>query len=96
MYAPNYYVYILTNKRRTVLYTGVAGDICRRIDEHKQKLTPGFATKYNVDQLVYLEIFEEPNSAILREKQIKGGSRQRKIDLIRSMNPDWRDLSVDL
>ena len=87
-----YYIYILTNKNNTVLYTGVTNDLIRRIYEHKNKLCPGFTKKYSVDKLVYYEIFIDPVSAITREKQIKGSSRSRKIDLIESMNAGWDDL----
>jgi len=87
-----YYVYILTNKNNRVLYTGITNDLKRRIYEHKEKFVPGFTKKYNVSKLVYYEIFEDPENAILREKQIKGGSRQKKIDLIHSMNKEWNDL----
>jgi len=88
-----YSVYIMTNPRNTVLYTGVTGDLAKRIFEHKLKVVPGFTARYNVDKLVYHETFETPNEAILRERQIKGGSRVKKIILIESMNPEWKDLS---
>jgi len=91
-----YYVYILTNKRHTVLYTGVTNDLKRRVYEHREKLIPGFTKKYNVCKLVYYEITESVESAILREKQIKGGSRQKKLDLIGDMNAQWRDLFEEL
>ena len=91
-----YYVYIMTNKRNTVLYTGVTNDLERRVYEHKAKLVEGFTKKYNVTKLVYYEIFEDPRNAILREKQIKGGSRQKKIDLINGINREWRDLYEEL
>ena len=87
-----YYVYILTNKNNSVLYTGVTNNLKRRVYEHKEKLVPGFTEKYNIVKLVYYEICEDVNSAISREKKIKGGSRQKKIDLINGMNPEWRDL----
>ena len=87
-----YYIYLMTNKYNTVLYTGVTNDLIRRIYEHKEKLIGGFTKKYNVSKLVYYEIFTDINSAIAREKQIKAGSRQKKIDLINSMNPEWRNL----
>ncbi|MEW6328429.1 MAG: GIY-YIG nuclease family protein [Thermodesulfobacteriota bacterium] len=77
-----HYVYILTNKRNTVLYTGMTNDLKRRVFEHKEKLVDGFTKKYNVTKLVYYEVFDDPENAILREKQIKAGSRQKKIDLI--------------
>ncbi len=88
----NYYVYILTNKNNTVLYTGVTNSLTRRIWEHKAKLISGFTKKYNVTQLVYYEVFETPTDAINREKQIKAGSRKKKIELINSSNKEWKDL----
>lgn len=91
-----YYVYILTNQRNTVLYTGVTNDLARRVYEHREKVVPGFTKKYNVNKLVYYEMTESIESAILREKQIKGGSRQKKLDLINRMNPQWRDLYEEL
>lgn len=87
-----YYVYIATNSRNTVLYTGVTNDLTRRISEHKQKLIPGFTTKYNVIKLVYYEVFSSPEEAIAAEKKIKGWTRNKKIDLIRSTNPEFKDL----
>ena len=87
-----YYVYIMTNKHNTVLYTGVTNDLVRRTYEHKEKLVKGFTKKYNVNKLVYYEITDDVYSAITREKQIKAGSRKKKIDLIESMNPEWMDL----
>ena len=91
-----YYIYIMTNTRNTVLYTGVTSDIKRRVYEHKEKLVGGFTRKYNITKLVYYELFNEVHDAISREKQIKGGSRQQKIDLINSMNNGWRDLYEEL
>jgi putative endonuclease len=91
-----YYVYIMTNKNNTVLYTGVTNDLKRRVYEHKEKLVAGFTKKYNVSKLVYYEIFEDPENAILREKQIKAGSRQKKMDLINGMNKEWNDLYGEL
>ena len=90
-----YFVYILTNKRNTVLYTGVTNDLKRRVYEHREKLVSGFTKKYNVYKLVFYEITNSIEAAIQREKQIKGGSRQKKIDLINGMNPEWRDLYED-
>ena len=87
-----YFVYMMTNKHNTVLYTGVTNDLWRRVSEHKMKLLPGFTSRYNVDTLVYYEVFEDINAAIAREKQIKAGSRQKKNDLIRGMNPEWKEL----
>lgn len=87
-----YYVYILTNARHTVLYTGVTNDLARRLDEHRRGLS-SFTRRYNVHKLVYAEALDDAYSAIAREKQIKGGSRQTKLALINSLNPTWRDLS---
>jgi putative endonuclease len=87
-----YYVYIMTNKNNSVLYTGITNDLMRRVYEHREKLVEGFTKKYNVGKLVYFEIFRDVESAILREKQIKGGSRAKKLDLISDFNKDWRDL----
>jgi len=92
----NYYVYILTNKNHTVLYTGVTNDLKRRVYEHKEKMADGFTKKYNVNKLVYFESGSDIKGAIVREKQIKAGSRQKKIDLIDSFNKEWRDLYNDL
>ena len=86
------YVYILTNEYHTVLYTGVTSDLRRRLWEHVHDLVGGFTKKYRCHQLVYYEVAEDICSAIVREKQIKGGSRQKKIDLITHMNPKWKDL----
>ncbi len=91
-----YYVYILTNRTNSVLYTGVTNNLVRRVYEHKEKLQQGFTRKYNVDKLVYYEICLDPENAILREKQIKAGSRQRKLGLVNNFNPEWRDLYYDL
>ena len=87
-----YFVYILTNKMDSVLYTGVTNNLVRRVYEHKLKIIRGFTSKYNLDKLVYFEIYEDINEAISREKQIKSGSRQKKLDLIMSQNPRWKDL----
>ena len=89
-------VYILANKLKTTLYTGVTSNITKRIFQHKNKFCEGFTTRYNCDQLVYYEIFDDKTNAIKREKQLKGGSRQRKIDLINNFNPDWKDLYSEL
>ena len=89
-----YYVYIMTNRSRT-LYTGVTNDLARRVYEHKTKQIPGFTQRYNITQLVYYEATPDVRSAIEREKQIKGWLRAKKIALIESMNPGWRDLSQD-
>jgi len=85
-------VYIMTNKNNAVLYTGVTGNLFKRVSEHKDKIVAGFTSAYNVTKLVYYEEFETMPEAIAREKQIKGGSRQKKIALINSKNPEWKDL----
>jgi putative endonuclease len=87
-----YCVYIMTNKHHNVLYTGVTSDLRARARMHKTKMVPGFTKKYNVDKLVYFETCEEIIPAIAREKQIKAGSRKKKIELIESLNPEWKDL----
>ena len=91
-----YYVYIMTNKYNTVLYTGVTNDLRRRVYEHKSGLGEGFTSRYNITKLVYYEASDDVNSAIAREKQIKRGSRQKKIDLINGMNSEWTDLYEEL
>jgi putative endonuclease len=88
------YVYIMTNRSRT-LYTGVTNNLERRVQEHKSKNNPGFTQKYNITQLAYFEEGDDINVAIAREKQIKGWLRSKKIALIESLNPTWRDLSED-
>jgi putative endonuclease len=88
----NYCVYILTNKNNTVLYVGITNNLTRRIWEHKSKLIEGFTKKYNVDKLIYFESFDSPDDAIKREKQLKAGSRQKKVYLINKFNPEWNDL----
>lgn len=92
MQTKQYYVYIATNQRNTVLYTGVTSNLIKRGFEHKTKPIASFTAKYNINKLVYYEIFDDVNDAIRREKQIKGGSRKKKIVLIQSMNPKWEDL----
>jgi len=87
-----FYVYILTNFSRTVLYCGVTNDIKRRVWEHKHDLIKGFSQKYQVHDLVYYEVFEDPENAILREKQIKNYSRKRKEEMIMKFNPLVADL----
>jgi putative endonuclease len=87
-----FFVYILTNKYNTVLYTGVTNNLTKRVIEHKSKTGSRFTSKYNVEKLVYFESFLYVNDAITREKQIKSGSRQKKIDLIEKINKNWDDL----
>jgi putative endonuclease len=86
------YVYLLTNRGNTVIYTGVTNDLKKRVYAHKHKLAEGFTKKYNVTKLVYYEIFDTVEEAIAREKQIKAGSRAKKLALITSMNPKFKDL----
>ena len=91
------YIYILTNKRHSVLYTGVTSDLVRRIDEHQTgEYKSSFTCRYNVKELVYYEEFHSIEEAIAREKQIKAGSRKQKLDLINVFNPSWKDLSEDI
>ena len=90
-----YCVYIMTNKSNTTLYTGVTSDLFDRVLKHKYKVYEGFTSRYHCDKLVYYEEYQWIHDAIAREKQLKGGSRQKKIDLIVSTNPAWDDLSKD-
>jgi putative endonuclease len=87
-----YFVYIMTNRSRT-LYTGVTNNLERRVQEHRSKLVPGFTQRYNITQLVYWEEYRDVRDAIAREKEIKGWLRNKKIALIEFMNPHWDDLS---
>jgi putative endonuclease len=90
------YVYIMANPANTVVYTGVTSDLKRRVWQHREKTMDGFTRRYNVVKLVYYEVADDITSAIAREKQIKGGSRQDKEALVNSINPDWRDLYNDI
>jgi len=85
-------VYIMTNKGNSVLYTGVTGNLFNRVARHKDKVVAGFTCRYNASKLVYYEEYATMQKAVAREKQIKAGSRQKKIDLINSKNPEWKDL----
>ena len=87
-----YCVYIMTNAHNIVIYSGVTNNLARRVYEHKNGLGGIFTKKYNVDKLVYYEVGDNVNAALVREKQIKGGSRKKKIDLVNSVNPEWKDL----
>ena len=89
----NYYVYILTNKSNT-LYIGITNDLIRRLYEHKNKLIAGFTKKYNIDKLIYYEVFDDPESAIQREKEIKGWTRKKKLELIKKVNPNFKELEI--
>ncbi len=91
-----YCVYIMTNKHNTVLYTGITSNLNKRVYEHKEKVVEGFTKRYSITKLVYCEVYDEVHSAIAREKQIKAGSRRKKIELIESMNKAWRDLYEEL
>jgi putative endonuclease len=91
-----YYVYILTNKRKTVLYTGVTSNLIRRVWQHKRGEGSEFTSRYHCSLLVFYEVFHDSYNAITREKQIKAGSRRRKLELIELVNPEWRDLTDQL
>jgi putative endonuclease len=90
-----YHVYIMASASR-VLYVGVTGDLVRRVREHKQRSVPSFTARYLVTELIYFEVFGDARMAIAREKQIKGWLRARKVALIESFNPHWRDLAAEL
>ncbi len=90
-----YYVYIITNKKEGVLYIGVSNDLERRMFEHKNKLVEGFSSKYNLDMLVYFEVYQYISDAIKREKNLKKWKREWKINLIIEENTDWKDLAED-
>src|SRR3982075_2678524 len=89
-----FHVYIMTNRPRShVFYTGITGDLARRVWEHKGKIVPGFTSRYNLTRLAYFECFFYPDAAISREKEIKGWRCSKKVKLIESMNPHWDDLA---
>ena len=90
------YVYIMTNKSNRVLYTGVTSDLVGRVWHHRAGEREGFTKKYKVNRLVYYEGFEDIRYAIEREKQIKAGSRQKKIELVEKMNLEWKDLYEEI
>jgi putative endonuclease len=96
MKSNQYYVYIMTNFNNTVLYTGVTNDLQRRVSQHKSGEGGEFSRKFKATKLVYFESGSDIKEAILREKQIKGGSRQNKVDLVKSMNPGFKDLFDEL
>ena len=89
-----FYVYILAS-RSGVLYTGMTNDLKRRVWQHKQKKVPGFTAKYNVSLLMYYDTFPTPSQAIAAEKRIKAWTRQKRIDLVQTENPTWKDLAAD-
>ncbi len=86
-------VYMMTNKNNTVIYTGVTSNLLKRVYQHKTKYYKGFTARYNCDRLAYFEIHHTMSTAIAREKQLKAGSRKKKVELIETENPDWKDLS---
>lgn len=88
-----FYIYILTNWNNSVMYIGVTNNLKRRIFEHKNKLVKGFTERYNVNKLVYFEETPDVYVAIIREKQLKKWRREKKNNLVNSMNPEWNDLS---
>ncbi len=93
IHKPKYsYVYLITNKWNTTLYVGVTSDLIKRMYQHKEKIFEGFSAEYNLNKLVWFEVHEDINEAIKREKQIKAGSRKKKLDLINGFNPEWKDL----
>ena len=91
-----YYVYILANKNNSTIYIGVTNDLVRRIYEHKNNVVKGFTQKYNVHKLVYFEQTENIENAIIREKQLKNWHREWKFNLVKSTNPQFKDLSADI
>jgi len=90
-----YFTYIATNKNNTVLYTGITNDLERRMFEHNNKLIPGFTSKYNVNKLIWYENFNSPEEAISAEKKIKGWTREKKLNLIKSINQNFNDLLIE-
>lgn len=90
-----YHVYIVTNQRNGTLYTGVTSDLRKRVWQHRNKTLPGFTAQYGLGRLVYFEEFRDVTFAIEREKQIKAGSRKKKLQLIERQNPNWSDLAAD-
>lgn len=96
MNSKQYYVYILFNKKNGTLYVGVTNDLVKRVWQHKNKVVDGFTKQYGIDKLGYYEVFNDINSAISREKQLKGGNRKTKLELIELNNPNWNDLYYDI
>ena len=92
----SYYVYLVASQRNGTLYLGVTRDLVRRIHEHKTKATPGFTSRYNVAMLVWFESYDDPTTAITREKELKKWRRSWKLRLIEEINPQWRDLYDDI
>lgn len=96
MFNRQYYVYIATNKANSVLYTGVTNNLIRRSYEHRNSVVSSFTSKYKITKLIYYEIFQDVNEAIKREKQIKAGSRKKKLELIKKMNSQFKDLYEEI
>ena len=96
MNTKRYYVYILFSKKNGTLYVGVTNDLVKRVWQHKNKVVEGFTKQYGVDKLGYYEVCNDINTTIAREKQLKGGNRKTKLELIESNNPDWNDLYYDI
>jgi putative endonuclease len=96
MYEGRHYIYIVTNRDNAVLYTGETDDLKRRVFEHKQRFVKSFSKRYNADKLVYFELADDRLSAVAREKQIKGWLRAKKIKMIESFNPEWKDLYEEI
>jgi putative endonuclease len=96
VFTNNYFVYLLTNWNKRVIYVGMTNDLCRRIYEHKNKLITGFTSKYNLCKLIYFEQTNDVNAAIAREKEIKNWRREKKDRLVEKTNPEWNDLSEDI
>ena len=92
----DFYVYVMSNRNRTVLYTGITKDLARRVWQHKNHVVKGFTARYKLDRLVYYEQFVDPISAITREREIKASRREKKNDLMRKLNPKWEDLAKKL
>ena len=90
-----YIVYILTNLHNTTLYTGVTNNLLRRVQQHKRGEGGQFSRRYKLRKLVYYEVHGDVRAAIAREKEIKGGSRNNKVELISTINPDWLDLTLE-
>ena len=91
-----FYVYLLASQKQGTLYLGVTNDLLRRVYQHKEKLLPGFTSRYDVRRLVWFEVYDDPTTAIEREKEIKKWRRAWKVDLIEKANPDWRDLYSEI
>ncbi len=87
-----YYVYILASRKGGAIYIGVTNDIVRRVYEHRMKAVPGFTSRYNITQLVWFEVYDDPANAIAREKELKKWKRDWKVKLIEAQNPEWKDL----